>query len=51
MPDQAIMNGLKDLELQHALLLRMTAQNILRQRRTDKLIAALHLSAEQLRAG
>ena len=51
MSDQAIMRGLKDLEPHHALLLRMTAQNILRQRRTDRLIAALHLSAEQLRAG
>jgi len=49
--DQAIMSGLKDLESGHALLLRMTAQNILRQRRNDKLIAALRLSAEQLRAG
>ena len=49
MPDQAVMNKLKDLEPRHALMLRMTAQDMLRQRRNDKLIAALRHSAEQLR--
>ncbi len=49
MSDQAVMNKLKELEPRHALMLRMTAQNIFRQRRNDKLIAALRHSAEQLR--
>ncbi|WP_394777289.1 fused MFS/spermidine synthase [Undibacterium sp.] len=39
-PDQAVTSRLRELELQHDIALRLTARNILQQRRNDKLAQA-----------